>query len=282
VRQPAAVYDVTEQSFEQEVIERSRSVPVVVDFWAPWCGPCRMLGPMLESLVRSYDGRIELAKLNTDEAPNLAYRYRIDAIPAVKGFRDGEVVDEFSGALPEPQVRAFLQRLLPSEADHLAERAARQAYGGDPAGAEASYRQALDLDPAHRSSVLGLARLLLAREETDEALELLRKVPGDSEASRLLAEIAFSQAAQGADAAALRARLQNDPRDVDALYRLAMVEAARGEYEPALQRLLEVVRLDRSYGDDAGRRGMLDIFTLLSDAHPLTQTYRRQLSYVLF
>src|SRR5579875_1121351 len=136
MRQSLPVYDVTEQSFEQDVIERSRTVPVVVDFWAPWCGPCRLLGPVLESLVRSYEGRVELAKLNTDEALNLSYRYGIEAIPAVKGFRDGEVVTEFTGVLPEPQVRSFLERLLPSEADRLAELAVQQAYRGDTAAAE--------------------------------------------------------------------------------------------------------------------------------------------------
>ncbi len=282
MRQSLPVYDVTEQSFEQDVIERSRTVPVVVDFWAPWCGPCRLLGPVLESLVRSYEGRVELAKLNTDEALNLSYRYGIEAIPAVKGFRDGEVVTEFTGVLPEPQVRSFLERLLPSEADRLAELAVQQAYRGDTAAAEETYRQALRSDPGHRASSIGLARLLAARREADEALALVRALPGDDEAARIVAEIGFSRAAEDVDRSALKARLDADPRDVDALYRLAMAEAAAGEYEPALGRLLDVVRFDRSYGDDAGRKAMLDLFALLGDQHPLTQTYRRQLGYVLF
>src|SRR6266568_5562832 len=128
----AFVHDVAERDFENAVIERSRQMPVVVDFWAPWCGPCRLLGPILESQVGAYGGRIELAKLNTDENPNVAARYRIEGIPAVKAFRDGAVRSEFTGALPEAQVRTFLQQLLPSEADELADAAVRQAYAGDP------------------------------------------------------------------------------------------------------------------------------------------------------
>jgi putative thioredoxin len=276
------VRDVDERNFEQSVIERSRQVPVVVDFWAPWCGPCRLLGPMLESLVDSYGGRIELAKLNTDDNPNLAYQYQIEGIPAVKGFKDGRVLTEFTGALPEPQVRAFLQRLLPSEADELAERAARQAYAGDISAAEASYQQALRLDPGHRSASIGLARLLLSHQADEEAIGLLDRLPGDEEATRLRAEVSFRRSGENADVGELEARLEHDPSDVDALYHLAMAKAAQGEYEAALQQLLEVVKRDRAYEDDAGRRAMLDIFALLGDEHPLTQTYRRQLGYVLF
>ncbi len=280
--QSITVRDVTEANFDQAVIERSRTVPVVVDFWAPWCGPCRLLGPMLESAVQSFGGRVELAKLNTDEAPNLSYRYGIEAIPAVKAFRDGEVASEFTGALPEAQVRAFLQGLLPSEADQLVDQAARQAYSGNNAAAEESYRQALRLDPGHRAASVGLARLLVARQQADEALSVLDRLPGDSEGARLRAEIALGRAAQGVDAPSLRARIESNPRDVDALYRLAMAEAAAGEYEPALQRLLDVVRFDRSYEGDAGRKAMLEIFAVLGDENPLTQTYRRRLGFLLF
>jgi putative thioredoxin len=279
---PASVRDVDESGFEREVLARSHSVPVVVDFWAPWCGPCRQLGPVLERLVASYEGRIELAKLNTDEHPALAQQYRVEGIPAVKAFRDGRVVSEFTGALPEHQVRAFLQRLVPSRADELAAEAATLAYSGNRTGAEESYRQALEEDRGHRAASIGLARLLAARDQDQEAIAILASLPADEEAARLRAELTLKQAATGADEPSYEARLANDPADLDAAYRLALALAARGEYERALEYLLGVVRRDRRYGDDAGRKAMLDIFALLGDESPLTRTYRRRLSNVLF
>lgn len=278
----AFVREVDERNFETSVIERSKQLPVVVDFWAPWCGPCRLLGPILESLIGSYAGRIELAKLNTDENPNISARYRIEGIPAVKAFRDGELVSEFTGALPEPQVRAFLQELLPSAADELADAAVRKAYAGDREGAETAYRQALAEDPSHRAANLGLARMLLAREEEDEALHLLENLPADPEATRLRAELALQRNGADVDVDALRQRLERDPGDVDANYQLGMALAAQGAYEEALDHLLEVVRRDRGYENDAGRRSMLEIFALLGDDDSRTQSYRRQLGYILF
>lgn len=279
---PSLVRDVDEGRFAHDVIERSRLVPVVVDFWAPWCGPCRQLGPTLERVVASYGGRIELAKVNTDENPDLAQLYRIEGIPAVKAFRDGHVTAEFTGALPEPQVRAFLQRLLPSRADELATEAVTLAYGGDAAGAEATYRRALEGDSGHRAANIGLARLLAARGEDAEAVALLANLPADEEAARLRAELKLKQSSAGLDEQSYEARLTDDPTDTDAAYHLGMALAARGECEQALDRLLEVVKRDRSYGDDAGRRAILDIFALLGDADPLVRAYRRRLSGVLF
>jgi putative thioredoxin len=279
---PAFVREVDESTFQQLVLERSRDVPVVVDFWAEWCGPCRLQGPMLERAIASYGGRIELAKINTDENPSLATHYRIEGIPAVKAFRDGRVAGEFTGALPESQVRAFLERLLPSEADGLAEAAVRQAYAGDAQAAEATYRKAIELERGHKAANLGLARLLAARGETEEALNVLQNVPGDPEAARFRAEITLRKAGAGDDERDLAARLERDGRDVDAHYRLGMALAARGAYEEALDHLLEVVRLDRSYEADAGRKAMLEVFSLLGDESAITQTYRRRLGSLLF
>jgi putative thioredoxin len=279
---PAFVREVDETTFQEFVLDRSRDLPVVVDFWAPWCGPCRLLGPTLERLVAGMGGRVELAKINTDENATLASRYRIEGIPAVKAFRDGRVLSEFTGALPELQVREFLQRLLPSEADQLAESAVRQAYAGDRDGAEATYRSAIELDRGHRAANIGLARMLAARDATEEALSLLQNVPGDPEATRLRAEISLAQPGGDVDEADLRARIDGDANDVDAYYRLGRALAARGSYDEALDHLLETVRLDRKYEDDAGRKAMLEIFALLGDDDPLTQSYRRRLGSLLF
>ena len=279
---PAHVRDVDETNFQQLVLERSRSVPVVVDFWAAWCGPCRLLGPTLERSVAALDGQIELAKINTDENPRLATQYRIEGIPAVKAFRDGALVDEFTGALPEPQVKAFLQGLLPSQADQLAEAAVREAYAGNREMAEATYRRALEQDRGHKAANLGLARLLSARGETAEALRLLDNIPGDPEAARFRAEISLSAGSPDADEAGLADRIAREPADVDARYLLGRALAARGVYEDALELLLDVVRLDRKYEDDAGRKAMLEIFAVLGDGDPLTQAYRRRLGSLLF
>ena len=276
------VHDVDTDQFSSDVIERSHQVPVVVDFWAPWCGPCRMLGPTLEKLVLALDGRVELAKINTDENPSLAQAFQITGIPAVKAFRDGQVIDEFTGALPEAQVQRFLHRLLPSQADALAEAAARLAYSGDSEAAEREYQRALEADGSHRDAALGLARLLISRGAELEAASLLERIPADQEARQLLGEIRFRQAATGEQAADLEARLSLDPADVDAHFRLGMSLAAKGEYESALDHLLEVVRRDRSYQDDAGRKAMLDLFALLGDDDARTQYFRRLLSSILF
>ncbi len=277
-----AVRDVRDADFETAVIERSRQVPVVVDFWAPWCGPCRQLGPVLERLAAGAEGAWELVKVNTDENPRTAAQYRIQGIPAVKGFRDGKMVAEFTGALPEPQVRAFLTRLLPNQADLLVREGADLEQSGYLATAEDRYRDALAKDANHAAAVLSLARLLLAREATAEALALLDRRPGDPEAQKLRAELALNQATTGVDIATLESRLAADADDAAAHYHLGRALAARGDYEPALEHLLATVRLDRKLDDDGARKAMLDIFALLGDADERTQRYRRMLGALLF
>src|SRR4029079_10388263 len=170
------ISDVTEQDFQQKVVERSKQVPVVVDFWAEWCGPCRTLGPALEDAVRKRGGEIELVKLDTDRNPNVAMTYEIASIPAVKAFKDGEVVEEFIGAIPPPLIEEFLNRIVRSEADRLAEK-----------GDEDSFRKALELDPRNATAAVALGRILLSRGETDDAAELLKPFPHDFVADGLTA-----------------------------------------------------------------------------------------------
>jgi putative thioredoxin len=253
-----AVFDVSEADFEQRVIERSRELPVVVDFWAEWCGPCRTLGPALERAAQARAGKVELAKLDTDSNQRLAVRYGIRGIPAVKAFRDGQVAAEFTGAIPPPQVEAFFDRLVPSEAEELA---ARGAAEGD----EQALRQALELDPRNGVAKRALARLLLQQDDDPQgALDLLGATAGDFVA----------------DALAARAQLQLEGGDED-LHR-AFQAWDNGDHEDALELLQQALAAaDDADRRDVLRRVMVGIFTVLGTDHPLAREHRRRLATAL-
>ena len=276
------VLDVTDDTFATEVWERSKSKPVVVDFWAPWCGPCRVLGPIIERVAAEMSGEVVLVKLNTDENPRTAEAHRIQGIPAVKAFKDGRVVSDFTGAVPEAQVRAFFQTLAPSSADRAAREAEEMVRSGDPAAAEAHYRAALAASPANVDAIVGLAGILLQRGERTEAEALLERVPADRRAKMLkhrifLDEFAAKHAAEDleGEAAANRA----DPR---AWYRWGVMLAAREQYDAAFDQLLESVRLDRKFADGAARKAILAIFDIIGADSQATRDYQRRLSSVLF
>jgi putative thioredoxin len=279
------VVDVGDRDFEREVLERSKNVPVVVDFWAPWCGPCRTLGPVLERLAGEHGGAFVLAKVNVDEAPAVAQAFRIQSIPAVKGFRDGALLAEFVGAQPESAVRQFLSTLLPTEADRLASDGEARAAADDLDGAASLFGQALELDARHPRALLGLARVHARRGNDADALALLERVSGAAsltrDAERLAAELRTRVDATG-DEATLRARLATSPEDLDARLQLGRLLAARGRQEDALAELLEVVRRDPKHADEAARRAMVDLFAVLGSSHPLTERYRGELARVLF
>jgi len=283
----APVIDVNQANFQDEVIRRSYEVPVLVDFWAAWCGPCRVLGPILERLAEQAGGAWVLAKLDTDENQDLAMRYDIRGIPAVKAFIDGAVADEFVGAMPEPRVRAFVDRLLPSEADRLAESAEASEASDDLAAAEAGYRQALEVEPDHPAALLGLGRVLFHTGRYAEAAPLLERVPhtaperGLAETLKAKANFHLESHVTG-DEMHARRQVADDPDDLDARLALAAALAAREEYRDAVEGFLEVMRRDRDAYHDRAHARILEVFRALGDDHPLTQEYRPQLAALIW
>ncbi len=281
--------DVTDQSFAAEVIERSKRTPVVVDFWAPWCAPCRTLGPLLERLAEKHGGAFVLARVDVDQNPAVARAAGVQSIPLVLAVRDGKVVSEFVGAQPAEAVEQFVAALLPDEAERLVDEAQALTAGGDAAAAEALLRRVLAERAAHPRASSALARLLDASGRTDEALALLETAAARASAEQaqeiqaLLAELRTRVApiADG-DEAVLRERIAADPADLQARLDLGRLLAAARRYEDALGELLEVVRRDRVFADDAARKAMIDVFTVLGRDHPVADRFQRELSSVLF
>ncbi|MEZ4501424.1 MAG: thioredoxin [Dehalococcoidia bacterium] len=279
-----AVIEAGDATFMTEVVEASAEVPVVVDFWAPWCGPCRIIGPVLESLAEEHAGRVRLVKVNVDENPGVSGQFQIQSIPAVYAFKDGAVVDQFLGAIPEAQARAFFEGLLPSAADLEVEAGRAALDAGDRTEARARFEAALALDAGHEGASVGLGRLLLDDGDLKAAAGVIEPVAAyakDPELQRLAAELHFRRSGD-VDTSEYEARIGANEDDAEAHYRLGLALAARGEWEPALEHLLDTVRLDRELDEDGARLRMLEAFNLLGNDHPLTREYRSRLANILF
>ncbi len=274
--------DVGLADFQQHVLDESKHRPVVVDFWAPWCGPCKSLKPVLEKLAAEYGGRFLLAKVNSDDNQELASRYGVRGIPSVKAFVNGAMVDEFSGALPEGEVRAFLDRLIPSPAEELRVQAAGLRAAGDLSAALQTLADASRVDPAHLGVRLDAAEIMLDLGEADEARRLIARVPEDADprVAQLKARLQF-MGVEGEDVATLTAQVAANENDLAARLKLANLLVAAGQHEAGMDQLLEIVRRDRGFEDDIGRKTLLAVFDLLGGGEVVSR-YRRQLSSLLY
>lgn len=274
------VKDIDQSQFAAAVLQRSAEVPVVVDFWAAWCGPCKVLGPTLERLAAEYGGRFELVKVDVDANRELQAQFRVQSIPTVIAFRDGRPAASFVGAKREAEVRAWLDALLPTPWDLLVEQGRDLSFAGDESGAEAAYRRVLLEVPDHPEAATALASLLIARRETAEALIVLGRLPRTPDVERLEAAARLADRSE-VDLGALQRRLGDDPTDAGTRVELGEALAARGEYEAGLDHLLAVVAGGGPLRDRA-RRAMLDVFGLLGPQHPVAASYRRRLANELF
>lgn len=276
------VFDVTESDFTTRVLNKSHEVPVLVDFWAAWCGPCKVLMPLLATLAEEYRGKFLLAKVNTDEQRELAVQFNIRSIPTVKVFRNGEVVEEVLGAQPESAIRALIERHRVRESDNFRAEAKEAYRNGNLDQALALLEQAARLDPDNHRVRIDLAGILLKQEAFEQAESLLKTLPRDvreePEASALLGRLEFARIAAGTpELAALERTVAAEPGDSEARYQLGARKVLKGDYEGAMDQFLEILRGDRGFRDGAARNAMLATFNLLGGKGDLVTRYRNRM-----
>ncbi|WP_254513105.1 tetratricopeptide repeat protein [Anatilimnocola floriformis] len=280
------VVETSAETFQQDVIERSKQMPVVLDFWAAWCQPCRKLGPMLERMANQFAGQFTLVKADVEQVPEAAQAFRVDGIPAVYALRNGMVVDSFVGLLTEPQLKQWIESLLPSEADQLVQQA-EAVEKSDPAKAAELFQKALVVEDDLVAAAIGLIRVQLALEQVEEAEKNLAKLNErgylEPEAERLQAELHLRRSrVSGGDLTALEAAVKQAPNDQAARLKFAEALLGAGNYEPGLKELLTVVEAGPGPNRDKARQLMVDAFKILGEGNPLTGTFRRNLSLALY
>jgi putative thioredoxin len=289
---PAAadlIKDTTDASFIADVVEASKTTPVIVDFWATWCGPCRQLGPALEKAVLAAKGAVKLVKVDIDKNPAYAGQLRVQSIPAVFAFVDGRPVDGFMGALPDSQVKAFVDKLAKqggggSPVDELLDMAKESIELGDLGGAAQAYAQALQMDPANLKAIGGMARLYQQSGDLEHAAEVLEMAPPgaknpDIEAVRAALALAADAPSETAE---FEARLAADADDHEARLELAKALAASGKMTEAVDELIEIIRRDRAWNDEAARKQLLTVFEAAGPMSDVAKQGRRKLSAILF
>ena len=285
------IKDTTTQSFMQDVIETSRTVPVLVDFWAPWCGPCKKLTPVLEKLVKAANGAVKLVKMNIDDYPEIAGQLGVQSIPAVFAFKNGQPVDGFMGALPESQLRSFIERIAGKGAFAGSELEAAQAAleAGDVNTAATGFAEALQRDSGNIDAIAGLARCYIATGDLTRAEQTLALAPSSKAnaapiaSARAALELARKSAATaGADLTQLTQAIERDPADLQARLNLALALNAKNNREGALDQLLDIIRRDRTWNDQAARKQLVEFFDAWGPADPMSVKGRQRLSSILF
>ncbi len=277
-------------TFVADVVEASQDVPVIVDFWAPWCGPCKQLTPLLESAVRQAQGMVKMVKINIDDNPEIAQQLRVQSIPAVFAFRNGQPVDGFMGVQPESQVKSFVQRLTgaqgPSPVEQALEHGKAALEATDFGTAAQAFSQVIEADPANIQAIAGLAKCFLADNNLERAQQVLDTAPAgahhaDLDSARATLELA-RQAAEAGDVASLKAKVAADPKDFQARFDLAVALNVDGDRQGAVDQLLDIIAADREWNEQAARNQLLKFFEAYGSQDEITQTGRRRLSSILF
>ena len=279
-------FDTKFETFATDVLDASNDVPILVDFWAPWCGPCKNLMPILEKLAVEFQGGFKLAKVNIDEQQQLAQQFAVRSVPTVKVVRKGNVVDEFMGAIPENEIRTLLGKHVVRESDTLMAAAVEKYTAGDKSAIQEMIN-IINSDPTNNNIRLAYVNVLLNEEQHDDAKLILQSLPAEMreqpEVKSLLSRLeVMSMASEFGDLETLIKTVEQEPDNCEARHNLSTVHIANGNFEAALEQLLEIMKRDRSFNDDAGRKDMLKVFEMLGNTGPLVSAYRKKMASLLY